>query len=396
MDSIQKSENYEVTGFSFSVQQANIKYSDRFDIGLIKCENRCNASGVFTKNTVKAAPVLLSQEYINNKINAVFVNSGNANACTGSQGINNAEFINNSISKLFNISPDNILQCSTGVIGVQLPIEKISNKINLFPDTLSPANITDFSKSIMTTDTYNKIVSYEFETSSGLYKITSIAKGSGMIAPDMATMLSFTITDFPVPKDKLDKIFKDNINLTLNALTVDGDTSTNDTAIILSPDKTVETTEKDYQIFSDALFKTLHDISLMLIDDAEGATKCVSINVSGAASNDDAYKCAKSIAESLLVKTALFGGDPNWGRIACASGYSGAEFNPEKLDISFNDVFMLKEGTPIAENLHKAEEILKMKSFNININLNNGSFSKTYLTSDISYEYVKINAEYTT
>lgn len=396
MENIRKTTNHSVKYFKFSAAEANIKHKNRFDLGLIKSDIPCNAAAVFTTNNVKAAPVKLCMKNIINNIDALIVNSGNANACTGDSGYSTAVNINSELAKLINSNSSNILQCSTGVIGHKLPEEKIISTLPKLHENLKYDNTEIFSKSIMTTDTFPKSVSYEFETSNGVKKITVFAKGSGMIAPNMATLLCFTVTDFSICKKDLGNIFRNIINKTLNAITVDGDTSTNDTAIILSPQLNEQNTSQDIEIFEKALNKSLEDISMLLVKDGEGATKCVKITVNGAISPENANKCAKTVAESLLVKTALFGEDPNWGRIACAAGYSGVEFDPEIIDILFNDVYMLKNGIPKHENLKKAEIIIKNEYFEIIINLKNGNHSSFYLTSDISYDYVKINAEYTT
>jgi len=286
---------------------------------------------------------------------------------------------------------------STGIIGVQLPVEKMRSSIPSLVDGLSADNGPHLARAIMTTDTRPKEYAVSFETSSGSYTIAGVAKGSGMIAPDMATLLSFMITDFPLEKEKLDAVFRSCIDRTLNAITIDGDSSTNDTAIILSPvtNDTV-TDETGIEHFSQALFHLLESLSVMLIRDGEGAGKCVTIHVTGAASPGDARKAAKSIAESLLVKTALFGEDPNWGRVACAAGYSGAELREDMLTIEIENMPLLVKGEPVEYPVDDIRTILARESFVVTINLGAGDNSFSFLTTDLSYEYVKINAEYST
>ncbi|HQO23829.1 MAG TPA: bifunctional ornithine acetyltransferase/N-acetylglutamate synthase, partial [Spirochaetota bacterium] len=261
---------------------------------------------------------------------------------------------------------------------------------------LSPENGKEIPKAIMTTDTVPKFCCYSFETSKGSFKIASTAKGAGMIAPNMATLLCFSVTDAPIAKNDLDRIFSETIDKTVNAITIDGDMSTNDTAIILSPVSDDNLKNEDLAEFEKALYAVLFDISKQLVTDGEGATKCVEILVNGAKTAADAKKCAKEIAESLLVKTAFFGSDPNWGRVACAAGYSGAEFDPQKMSISFDDMMIFKKGAPLNFDKKDLESVMKKKEFRVTVELDAGNFSFMYLTSDISVDYVKINAEYST
>lgn len=386
-----------VSGYLFSAVKAEIRYKDRLDFSLIYSEQPCNAAAVFTTNKISAAPVNISKSRIDENIHAILINSTNANACTGEEGYNTANFLSNSLAGKLDIPGNSILLASTGIIGQQLPCKKMNNSIPELIDNLSVEKSKLMAESIMTTDTYPKETAYMFNTKQGNFYIAGIAKGSGMIAPNMATMLSFLITDAPIEKKYLNNTFKKFINRTFNAITIDGDMSTNDTAIILSPQKNnCLSEESDLKNFETALFKVLEDLAKMLVKDGEGATKCVKINVINAKSEQDAQSAAKSVAESLLVKTALFGEDPNWGRIACAVGYSRAEFSMDELSIKFNDQEVFKNGMPTDFNLDDIINIIKDNEFEITINLNCGKHEWSFLTSDLSYEYVKINAEYST
>lgn len=386
-----------ISGFTFSAIECGIRYKDRLDLALIHSTGPCAASGVFTQNRIAAAPVKLCRERINNRIQTLVINATNANACTGEPGYSNALSITESVGKQLDVGPDSILMASTGIIGVQLPMEIILNSIPELTASLSPDNASLIPKAIMTTDTFPKEFAVSTATSQGEISICGIAKGSGMIAPNMATLLSFIITDASIPKKVLDPIFVRCIDKTLNALTIDGDTSTNDTAILLSPETGTSLSDSgDLARFEEALLLVLEKLSEMLIKDAEGATKCVRILVTGAASESDAQNAARSISESLLVKTAIFGNDPNWGRIACAAGYSGSRVEEKSLSISFEDITLLQNGLPVDYDTDRLQKIISRPEYCITVNLGIGDKEASYLTSDITYDYVRINAEYST
>ena len=386
----------QVKGYLYSAVECGIRFHDRLDLCLIAAESDCACAAVFTTNKVCAAPVELSRSRKDNAVRAVLVNSTNANACTGAQGYDAAVKLTAQTASCLGVSCESVLNCSTGIIGVQLPAEKMIGKIPELSASLSSENGRIIPKAIMTTDTVPKFCCYEFSSSAGKFRIASTAKGSGMIAPNMATLLSFTVTDAPVAKYDLDAVFSRVIDRTVNAITIDGDMSTNDTAILLSPLSGNHLSGDDLRIFEEALYAVLFDISRQLVTDGEGATKCVEISVEGAQSIEDAKKCAKEIAESLLVKTAFFGCDPNWGRIACAAGYSGVKFSPEKMSISFDDMMIFKNGAPLSFEKKDLESVMSKKEFRVTVNLGEGTSSFLYLTSDISVDYVKINAEYST
>ncbi len=386
-----------VKGYSFSSLECGIRYENRLDYTIISADNLCNAAGVFTTNKIYAAPVKICRERINNSIKAIIINSTNANACTGSNGYENAAAITRDISAKLNVKPENILMASTGIIGRQLPVEKMIKSHSRLIKDLSSANGDSVARAIMTTDTVPKYCAVRFTCAEKEYTMAGVAKGSGMIAPDMATLLSFIITDAPIAKKDLDRIFKEKIKTTYNSMTIDGDTSTNDTAIILSPmsDNPLKNAS-DMKIFSQALEFLLSDLAEKLMFDGEGVSKVVRINVSSARNKKDADLIARSISRSLLVKTAIFGNDPNWGRIACAAGYSGAEIEEDLLTIMIEDKALFKKGETLDVNYTDLEEILKRNYYSINIDIGLGSGHSSIITSDLSYEYVKINAEYST
>ncbi len=386
-----------VPGYTYSAIKCGIRYQDRLDYGLIYSEKPCHAAGTFTLNKVTAAPVKLCRNRIDGVIHAILVNSTNANACTGSEGYQAAETLTADMAKKLHNSENSILMSSTGIIGHQLPVETMLAGHAPLIKGLDPAHGPDFSKAIMTTDTFPKSCAVSFETSQGTFVIGGTAKGSGMIAPNMATMLAYMLTDAPVEKTYLDKIFGEIVRTTFNAITVDGDTSTNDTAIILSPvSDSPLTSPEDLASFEEALKAVAGSLSHMIISDGEGITKIITIHVTGAASPEDADKAARTIANSALVKTAFFGEDPNWGRIAMAVGYSGAELIEEKLSISFGNIMVLKNGTPCLTETKSLARVMEEKEITVTVDLGIGNYEFTMLTIDFSYDYVKINAEYST
>lgn len=386
-----------VQGFSFSAVEAGIRYENRLDFSLIYSSKPCNASGMFTTNRVFAAPVRVCRERINNTIHGILINSTNANACTGDEGFRNAETLLSETETATASPAASFLNASTGIIGRQLPLEKMKNAIPSLVKGLSEKNGEILPRAIMTTDTKPKSSAFSFSTSSGEFTIAGTAKGSGMIAPNMATLLTFVITSAPVSKKDLDAIFRRVVEKTYNAITIDGDMSTNDTAIVLSPQSAKYlSSNEDLAAFEEALSAVCTDLSYQLVRDAEGGTKCVTVKVHGAKNAGDAKLCAKSISQSLLVKTAFFGNDPNWGRIACAAGYSGADFMMEDINISIEGITLLVSGQPVETDIKALEAIMKRPEYTIDVTIGKGEYSFTFLTSDISYDYVKINAEYST
>ena len=386
-----------VKGYKFSAIECGIRYTNKIDYSIIVSDTLSNASGVFTTNKISAAPVKICRERINNGIKAILINSTNANACTGDEGYQNTITLTTDIADRLKCSRDNILMASTGIIGRQLPSGKMMSAHDELLDSLSAENGATIAEAIMTTDTFPKQAAASFEIKGQEFCIAGVAKGSGMIAPNMATLLSFIITDAPVDKKILDTVFKKLIKKTFNAITIDGDMSTNDTAIILSPAaEKYYNSEPELSDFFKALEFVMTRLAELLIEDGEGATKGVKIYVKGAATDDDASLISRAVSESLLVKTAIFGNDPNWGRIACAAGYSGADIDEKKLSIYLDDKPLFLKGKPTDIDYSSLEESLKKRNYTIKIDIGLGTGESIMFTTDISYDYVKINAQYST
>lgn len=386
-----------VKGYRFSSIKCGIRYTNKIDYSIIVCDTLCNASGVFTTNKISAAPVKICRERINNRIKAILINSTNANACTGDEGYSNTLTLTSDIATRLKEKAENILMASTGIIGRQLPAEKMLTSHGELINTLSRENGATIAEAIMTTDTFPKQAAASFKINGDEYTVAGVAKGSGMIAPNMATLLSFIITDAPVDKAFLDPVFKRIIKKTFNAITIDGDMSTNDTAIILSPAaEKIYSNEAQLSDFVLALEFVMGRLAQLLIEDGEGATKGVKIYVKGALTDDDADLISRSVAQSLLVKTAIFGNDPNWGRIACAAGYSGADIDEKELSIYLEDKPLFIKGKPSDIDYSIIEETLKKRNYTITIDIGLGNGESVMLTTDISYDYVKINAQYST
>ncbi len=386
-----------IPGYSFSSIMCGIRYENRYDYSLIVADSPCHASGVFTTNKVCAAPVKVSRNRIGSPVRGILINATNANACTGDQGFEAVLSLTGDIAVKLHAPADSILMASTGIIGQQLPLEKMLSSHEALVGSLNQGNGSLIPKAIMTTDTVPKSITVSFTTSRGEFMVGGAAKGVGMIAPNMATMLAFILTDCPLNKKKMDVIFKRIINKTLNAITIDGDMSTNDTALLLSPISKKPIRDKnDLAAFEEALEYVLLKLAEMLVSDGEGATKFIRILVKGAKTSVDAKKIGKSVAESLLVKTAFFGNDPNWGRIACAAGYSGATIIEEKLSIYYDHIPLLLNGVPQVIPPEDLKKVLDKRELLVTLHIQAGKHDYTIITSDISYEYVKINGSYST
>jgi glutamate N-acetyltransferase/amino-acid N-acetyltransferase len=384
----------DIDGFYCNGISAGLKPDNAKDMGFIYTDILCNVEAIFTENRFQAAPLRHFQLQENNfKTNFVLINSKNANAMTGQAGIDDInELFVDIKAKYPNII--NPVMSSTGVIGVRLPKEKILDGALTFD--LDIKNGENLSEAIMTTDSYPKRCFYEVKLNDGSsFKIGAVAKGAGMINPNLATMLCFICTDANIPKEDMKKLLLENTQTTFNAISVDGDTSTNDTVMLLANNKS-NSYNKD--AFAEVLRLVMNDMAMMMVADGEGAKKCVAFEVNAAKDNDEAQLIAKALSNSLLVKTALFGEDPNWGRIASTIGASGADCCEETLTITFGDILVYNKGEIYfdAENEQKAAKILQEKSFKItcDLGLNNGSF--TAYGCDLGYEYVKINADYRT
>lgn len=389
-----------IRGFKFSTVEAAIKKPGRRDFALIYSEVPAAAAAVFTTSTVKAAPVLVSREHIvKGTAQALVVNSGNANACTGEPGMIVAQETSRLVALGLEIDTTSVQICSTGVIGVQMPMDRIESAIPRLIGGLSSGTFSDVAQAIMTTDTFPKM-----ETGSGSaggveYSVAGIAKGAGMIMPNMATMLSFIITDAAIEQTFLQQTFISAVESSFNAITVDGDMSTNDTCLIMANGMAGNATITEGSPEGDAFAVILRDVLLSLakqiVKDGEGATKFVEICVTGAVSDSDAKLAARSIANSSLVKTAFFGQDANWGRIFAAVGYSGAEVDQSRLSLNFDDVCMARNGIFAGGDAEaRGTEVLKQKEFIVSVDLGIGSGTATVYTSDLTHEYVSINADY--
>jgi glutamate N-acetyltransferase/amino-acid N-acetyltransferase len=389
-----------VSGFKFSAALAGIKKNTGFDLGLVVSDDPCSVAGVFTRNSVKAAPVIdCIKKLKNGTAQAILVNSGNANACTGTEGMQAADCTCTALAKSLKIKKQHALPCSTGVIGVPLPHNKI---ISALPDLVakaSPSQAPAFAESILTTDTCTKTTALRERIDGQYVHICGIAKGSGMIMPDMATMLAFIMTDADIDASLLRTILREENELSFNRICVDGDMSTNDSVIAMAGGKSgirIRRNSANYTVFRSMLRRVMQELALMIVKDGEGATKLLRINVQGARTETDAKKAAMQVARSCLVKTAFFGEDFNWGRIIASVGHSGAAFKPDNITMHFNNILAVRNGQAVQENQKRLVRTMKKKEIRLNIDLGFGSKNCEVLTCDLSYDYVKINADYTT
>ena len=390
-----------IKGFTYSAVAAGIRKKDRLDLGLIYSENPAVAAAVFTSNHVKAAPVLLDMERIGQgKAQAVLVNSGVANACTGNIGMQAALTCSGLAATALKIDKNLVQIASTGVIGEQLPVEKVNATVDELVAGLTPAGYDEVARAIMTTDTVPKTAARTCSIGGKEVKLFGMAKGAGMIMPEMATMLCFVMTDADIAVDILQQQLSRAVNLSFNRITVDGDTSTNDMVLVLA-NRTSGNPEIDApdtgesEIFGTALTDLLKDLALQIVADGEGATKIVTVKVINAASEEDAELAARTIANSPLVKTAFFGEDANWGRIIAALGRSGAAFEQESVDIAFDDVLLVQNGLAQGSAAEeRATDIIKQKAFTLSVDLKNGQAAAEVYTCDLSIDYIKINADY--
>lgn len=392
----------DIKGFTFSAVEAAIKKPGRLDLALIVSETPAALAAVYTTNKVKAAPVVLGMEQAQSGFcRAVVVNSGNANACTGAPGMADARETARLVAERLGISDSDVQVSSTGVIGQPMPMARVRTAIPALADGLPAGTLDDVSRAIMTTDTFPKLEMRTGMAGGVSYTVAGVAKGAGMIMPNMATMLAFIVTDAAVDPAWLRSTFRDGVDTSFNMISVDGDTSTNDTALVLAngaagnPGITADS--PDAAIFSTILNDILLTLAQQIVKDGEGATKFVRITVKGATSIADAKCAAMAIANSSLVKTAFFGQDANWGRILAALGYSGAQVDPDQVALSFDDVQMVKGGVFVGGNAEaKGTEVLRRNEFAVTVDLGLGNGAATVFTSDLSYDYVKINADYRT
>ncbi|RZD15869.1 MAG: bifunctional glutamate N-acetyltransferase/amino-acid acetyltransferase ArgJ [Candidatus Acididesulfobacter guangdongensis] len=402
-----------IENYLFSAKTSGLKKNGQLDLALVFSNIPLRVSAVFTKNKIKAAPVILSKKNSKNIIRALIVNSGNANACNGTDGIKDAKKVMSLAAEALNIKENNILICSTGVIGERLDTSKIENSLPELVKSLSEDGAEQVARAIMTTDTFPKVVVKNMTINNKNYHIVGMAKGSGMIMPNMATMLAFIMTDLPLSKNLGDALFKECVKYSFNSITVDGDTSTNDTAFFLYPDADMYFANNDGPAYGSSAFKGIlekdinYDIvkysvgevclslAKMIAEDGEGATKSVTVEAINAYSESSAKKIAFSVANSPLVKTAIAGEDLNWGRIMMAIGKAGARIKPNYVDIYINNFKIVENSKSLgfigAENEKK---IMSQKEINIKIDLKCGPSFFKVLTCDFTNEYININASY--
>ena len=393
-------------GFQAASTAAGIKYKDRKDMAMIYSEVPCKAAGTFTTNIVKAAPVKWDHNVVYNSkaAQAVVINAGIANACTGEEGMGYCKQTAEKVEKVLGIAADEVLVASTGVIGMQLPIDRICNGIDAMVPQLKgdTESGTEASKAIMTTDTKNKEVAVTIELGGKMVTIGGMCKGSGMIHPNMCTMLAFVTTDVNISKKLLQEALSADVQDTFNMVSVDGDTSTNDTLLVLANGQAEnpEITEKgaDYDTFVEALHYVNETLAKKIAGDGEGATALFEVKVIHADNKEDAKTLAKSVITSSLTKAALFGHDANWGRILCALGYSGAKFDPEAIELylesSAGKILIFKDGMAADYSEEEATRILSCSEVTALVDMKMGEAEATAWGCDLTYDYVKINADY--
>lgn len=393
-------------GFQAASTAAGIKYQNRTDMAMVYSEKPCKAAGTFTTNVVKAAPVKWDQNIVYHQPEAqvIVCNSGIANACTGEEGFGYCRETAKAAAEALGVSENSVLVASTGVIGMQLPIQKLADGVKamipVLDGSLEAGN--QAAKAIMTTDTVEKEVAVEFEAGGKTVTIGGMCKGSGMIHPNMCTMLGFVTTDLNISKELLQEALSENVQDTYNMVSVDGDTSTNDTVLLLANGmaENLEITEKneDYQAFCEALNYVNTTLAKKIAGDGEGATALFEVKVIGAESKEQAVTLSKSVVTSSLTKAAIYGHDANWGRILCAMGYSGAKFDPEKVDLYFESragkIKIIENGVATGYSEEEATRILSEEAVTAIADVKMGTCTATAWGCDLTYDYVKINADY--
>ncbi|HEX2952079.1 MAG TPA: bifunctional glutamate N-acetyltransferase/amino-acid acetyltransferase ArgJ [Armatimonadota bacterium] len=386
-------------GFRASGVACGLKPDGR-DLMLLVADRVCSAAGVFTTSVVKAAPVIYSSKRVKaGRAQAVVINSGIANACTGDEGMVRCEQMAKEVAYATGLVDELVLVCSTGVIGRQLPMEKILAGIGKAARVLTPKGGHDAALAIMTTDTKPKEIAVVLETEQGEVRIAGMAKGSGMIAPNMATMLSVITTDAQIDPDLLQSALRSVVDRTFNRVTVDGDTSTNDTLLALASGMSgvrLQIGTQDFARFERALYTVAETLAKSIARDGEGATKLVEVWVHGAPDDAAATAIVKTIANSPLVKTAIFGNDPNWGRILAAAGRAGVNFDPTRVDLDLAGIPVVRSGQPVEFDKAAASDAMKTDAVIISLSLAEGEGEAVAWTCDFSYDYVRINADYTT
>lgn len=390
-------------GFRAAGVKAGIKKSGNLDLALICSEQPAVVAATFTKNQVAAAPVVVSREIVKagKPIRAIVANAGCANACTGDAGLADARAAMSAAAKAVGCQADEVLMASTGVIGVRLPMSKVVDGISRAAKELSPAGSVNAGNAIITTDTYSKSCATRFVLGGKEVRMGAIAKGSGMIRPDMATMLCFITTDAAIERGLLRRALSGVVETTFNMISVDGDMSTNDMVVVMANGEAGNAVldneaSDDYRAFRDALLAMCTGLSERIAADGEGASKFLTVKVTGARSFAEAKQVGMSVANSPLVKTAFFGEDPNWGRVICAVGYAGVPIAPEKTVVRFGDVAVYAHGLGAAFDADRLRDVMAEKDIVIGVELGLGEAAATVWTCDFSYEYVKINGEYHT
>lgn len=390
-------------GFMASGVAADIngKGNSKKDVALIFSEVPAISAGVFTLNIVKAAPILVTQEVLKNEtLQAVVINSRNANACTGEQGMKDAKEMCLLTAHALGIEKEKVAVSSTGLIGVPLPMERIEKGITAAATALSNEGGADAADAILTTDTYPKQIAIQIELGGSAITIGGISKGSGMVHPNMATILGFITTDAKISRDALQAALKRGNEKSFNMISVDGDTSTNDMLLVmangLKDNSEIHIDTPEFEEFALALEYVLVFLAKEIARDGEGATKLLEVQIIGAASEEDANIAARTVSSSMLVKAALFGCDANWGRILCALGYSGAHFDPSKINLCIGDIQVMKKGTPLTFDEEAALKVLSLNEIVIVADLQSGNATATGWGCDLSCEYVKINGAYRT
>ncbi|MDX9868608.1 MAG: bifunctional glutamate N-acetyltransferase/amino-acid acetyltransferase ArgJ [Kiritimatiellia bacterium] len=389
-------------GFRACGVEAGIKVAGRKDLAMLAADAPATVAAVYTTNKVAAAPVRIDRERtLSGQAQAVVVNSGCANACTGETGLADAREMARLAGVALGIDERLVLVCSTGVIGVHLPMERIAAGVKAAAGALTPDGGDDAAHAILTTDTVDKQVAVELEIDGKTVVIGGMCKGSGMIEPNMATMLGFVTTDAAVHPKALDQALREAVEVSFNRVVVDGDRSTNDTVILMAGgaagNETLTPYHPQWQYFVDALTTVCLELGKKMVLDGEGATKFVTVRVRGARTDDDAAKAARAVSKSALVKTSWFGLDPNWGRVIAAVGYSGAEVDDQRAQIYYGDICAYDQGRVADKELLQAmREVMRKRAFEVTVDLHLGEGEDTVYTCDFSYDYVKINAEYTT
>nr|GGG88382.1 arginine biosynthesis bifunctional protein ArgJ [Virgibacillus oceani] len=386
-------------GFQVAGLHSGVKRK-RNDLGIITCDVPANAAAVYTTNVIQAAPIKVTKESIakEGKLQAVIVNSGNANACTGKQGEKDAFLMRSAAAEQLGIPEYYVAVASTGIIGLPMPMDKIIPSIKLLEPAASDNNVDQFNESILTTDIFTKSTCYQTTIDGKTVTMAGSAKGSGMIEPNMATMLAFVTTDAVIESSMLQVALKEVTETTFNCITVDGDTSTNDMVLIMASEKSgnegLTPQHREWSVFVELLRKTCVDLAKMIARDGEGATTLIEVEVNGALNDKEATQAAKAVVGSSLVKTAVYGADANWGRIIAAVGYSKAIVNAETIDITIGQVKLLENSQPLAFAEEEVSEILNNETVKIVVDLNIGTGTGVAWGCDLTYDYVRINASY--